>query len=107
MKITIDPIADVTGRAETEIIVAGDMITIDGVLYDLSAIPEGGDALPEGDHPFLGLITREAGNIVCTVTCIYDAATALPDQPIEPAHWVIDVDDGPVTLPINRLETDA
>lgn len=104
MKITMSPVAGPPGQPETEIVVSGDTITVDGIAYDLSAVPEGGEALPEGEHPFLGAITRASGEIVCTVRAIYDPVTAEPFQPTDPAHWALSATDGPVPLPILRKE---
>lgn len=107
MIITISPTGAVPGHPETHLFVAGDTITVDGIAYDLSAVPEGGQAMPGGGNPFIGVITRIGGEIICTINCIYDAATADPIQPAPGAHWVVDVSDGPVTLPIIRQEAEA
>jgi len=104
MKITISPIAGLPGQPETELTIVGDVITIDSTAYDLSSVPEGGEATPAGDPPFVGSITRISGEIVCTVNCFYDAATADPVQPADPAHWTVTVASGPVVLPVIRIE---
>jgi hypothetical protein len=100
MKLHTHPQAGLPGQPEIAASVAGDVLTIDGIAYDLSAVPEGGEARPEGDHPFLGAIRREAGEIVATILWRYDAALAAPEQPRNPAHWIISVTDGPVPSPI-------
>lgn len=104
MQITISPVAGLPDQPETTIAVAGDVITVEGTPYDLASIPEGGTATPEGDHPFVGVITRQAGEIHCTILCLYDPARAEPDQPADPAHWTVTVASGPVALPIIRKE---
>ena len=106
MQITLSPVRGLPGQAETTVAVSGDMITVDGFDYDLSAVPEGGEAIPRGtDHPFIGRITREDGAIRCTlrVTLGDDAA---PHQPTDPAHWIVEAGDGPVTIPATRKEAD-
>jgi hypothetical protein len=104
MKITLSHARGLPGQPETEISVCADTITVDRTPYDLSAVPEGGEATPQGDdHPFCGTIKRVAGEIVCTVrvTLGDDAAN---DQPRDPAHWTVTVTDGPVTIPAMRKE---
>ncbi len=104
MQIELKPIAGLPGQPETEITVAGDTITVDGVAYDLSAVPEGGEATPEGDHPFHGTITRVGGVIVCAVRCTYDASISEPNQPTDPAHWSLTAASGPVAFPVIRKQ---
>lgn len=107
MIITMSPIAWFPGQPETTLTIAGDVITVDGIDYDLSAVPEGGEAMPEGDHPFIGAIRREAGVIHCAIPCRYDADTAAPNQPVDPEHLVVTASDGAVALPIIRKEGQA
>ena len=101
MKLTLSPTRGLPGQAETEITVSGDTITMDGVPYNLSVVPEGGEATPQGEHPFVGAITREGGKLHATVNVVLgdDAASV---QPSDPTHWVIDVDNGPVSIPAMR-----
>ena len=107
MKITLSPTRGLPGQAETEISVSGDVITVDGTPYDLSAVPEGGEATPQGHtHPFVGKITRQVGVIACTVRVMLDD-TAKGHQPVDPALWTIIATDGPVTIPTLRKETVA
>lgn len=104
MKITIKPIAMLPGGAETQVSVSGDRITWDGMPYDLSAVPEGGEATPQGDHPFAEPITREAGEIACTVKVFFDPATAEPNKPTDPAYWTVTVASGVVPDMIPRKQ---
>ena len=102
MKLTLSPQVGLPGQPETEITVSGDTLTVDGTPYDLSAVPEGGEATPQGDdHPFTGKITRVDGVIHCGVSVRYDD-TAERHQPTDPAHWIVDVSSGPVTIPVIR-----
>ncbi|WP_210404006.1 hypothetical protein [Pararhodobacter marinus] len=95
MHLTLSPIRGLPGQPETVISVAGDVLTIDGVAYDLGAVPEGGRATPApGAHPFVGAITREGGLIRATIRVVLDD-TAAPDQPASP--WAVTVTSGPVT----------
>lgn len=95
MKLTLSPIAGLPGASETTASVAGDVLTIDGTPYDLSAVPEGGEATPDGDHPFVGGITREAGEINAAIRWQY-GSDAIPNQPTDPAYWTVTVTDGEV-----------
>jgi len=106
MKLTLTPTRGLPGQPETQITVSGDTITVDGVAYDLSPVPEGGEAVPVAgsDHPFVGKITRQGGVIACAVRVMLgDDAT--PDQPVDPGHWSLIASDGPVALPAERKET--
>ena len=101
MHLTISPVRGLPGQPETEIIVNGDTITVDGLSYDLSSVPEGGDAQPQGVHPFIGQITRQNGKIVCAVRVTL-GDDAQSHQPTDAAHWTLVAQDGPVTIPALR-----
>lgn len=102
MKITLSPVRGRPGEPETGISVGGDRITVGGTEYDLSPVPEGGEAMPQGDdHPFSGKIIRQGGIIHCTVRVLLGDG-AEPDQPTDPAHWIMDVSLGPVVIPAIR-----
>lgn len=107
MKINLSTIRGLPGQPETTLSVSGDVLTVDGVVYDLSPIPEGGVATPEGDdHPFIGIITRLNGEINCTVR-VFLGDDAAPDQPIDPAYWELITSDDPVIIPAVRIEEPA
>lgn len=83
MKLTLHMQAGLPGDPETTASVAGDILTVNGVAYDLSPVPEGGEATPEGESPFVGAITRENGEPVAAILWRYDGATADPNQGTE------------------------
>ena len=101
MHLTLSPTRGLPGQPETTLSVSGDVLTCDGVAYDLSAVPAGGEAIPEGGHPFIGRITRQSGEIHATVHVVLgdDAAS---DQPTDWSHWTVTVASGPVTIPAIR-----
>ncbi|UWQ77390.1 hypothetical protein [Leisingera sp. M658] len=101
MKVTCICMAGLPGQPETSASVSGDVITVDGVPYDLSAVPDGGFAEPEGEnHPFIGRIERIDGGLHVRLRWIYSDATAEPHQPaVQPAFLAI---IGPVPDPIVR-----
>ena len=101
MRIMLSPVRGLPGEPETEIAVSGDTITVNGTPYDLSAVPEGGEAKPSGEHPFVGTINRQEGEIVCTVRVRLGDDAAF-DQPTDPAVWTVTVTDGPVAIPVVR-----
>ena len=105
MQLTISPVAGLPGQPETTAAVSGDVLTVDGTPYDLSSVPEGGEATPEGDHPFVGAITRTAGEIHAEIRWTYgdDAARF---QPVDPLHWFAVIDDGPVPSPVVKEITE-
>ncbi len=91
---------------DTDVSVAGDIVTVNGTDYDLSAVPEGGEGWPGGGgHPFLGPIRREDGQIVCAVKYRYDSRTAAPHQPVDPGARSLEITAGPVPDPIQRRES--
>ena len=101
MNLSFSPQRGLLGQQETTIVVSGDTIIVDGTAFDLSAVPEGGEATPEGVHPFVGTITRQGGVIHATVRIRLDG-TAEREQPSDPAHWVILGAAGPVEIPAIR-----
>lgn len=101
MHLTLSPQSGLPGRPETTIHVTGDVITIDGTPYDLSAVPEGGEGHPEGETPFVGPIRRIGGVIHATIL-VRLGDTCADHQPSDPAHWVIPAASGSVTIPAAR-----
>ena len=102
MNLTLSPQRGLLGQPETIIVVSGDSIIVDGTAFDLSVVPEGGEATPEGEHPFIGTITRQGGIIHATVRIRLDGM-AEREQPSDPAHWILEGVEGPVELPIIRI----
>lgn len=100
MKLTLHLMAGRPGNPDTTAHVAGDILTVDGTEYDLSAVPEGGRATPQGAHPFVGAITRADGVIHAAMIWHYDGAAALPEQGAEPI--AIDITHGRVNDPVAR-----
>jgi hypothetical protein len=101
MHLTLSPQVGLPGQPEMTIHVAGDVITVDGVEFDLSPVPEGGEAWPEGAHPFAGPITRAGGVLHLTLVARL-GDTAADDQPDSP--WIIEDASGDVTIPAARRE---
>ncbi|WP_111639999.1 hypothetical protein [Marinomonas shanghaiensis] len=96
MKIILSPVAS---NKKTAIALSGLVLTIDDVEYDLSAIPEGGQAEPEEDSHFIGIVTRES----VTIKYEYDSSKAEPSQSTDWADYTFDIDDGEVPCPIQWL----
>lgn len=91
MKIILSPIAS---DHTTTVSLAGLTLTIDGQDYDLSQIPDGGQA--DGDDNFIGPVTRDA----VTVAYHYDSAKAEPMQSTDIADYTFEVTSGEVQSPI-------
>ncbi|RVV99693.1 hypothetical protein EKE94_03150 [Mesobaculum littorinae] len=106
MHIDLHIIAGLPGQPDDTASVAGDVLTHNGTAYDLSAVPEGGSGTLEGDHPFVGPITREGGVLRLGLRLTYDAARAEADQPADPAHWRVEVTEGPVPDRVIRKTTE-
>jgi len=102
MKIRTVLVGRPSGSPETTMSVSADVATVNGTAYDLSGVPEGGSAVPGGDHPFVGAIKRVGGQIEVSVHWSYDTATASPDQGSD--HPVFVTTSGAVPDPVQRLE---
>lgn len=98
MKLTLSPCAS---NKDTKISVSGDIITIDGVPYDLSSIPIDGEV--EGENPAIGLIKNIGGEYHITILYFYNSATAKPNQSKDINDYIFDVTNGDVPDPIERL----
>ena len=93
MKIILSPVAS---SKTTAVSVNALVLTIDGTEYDLSIIPEGGQAEASEDSPFIGTVTRES----VTIRYEYDSSKAEPDQSTNWDDWTFDVVDGEAPSPI-------
>ena len=56
---------------ETRISVKGDLLTVDGITYDISPIPEGGEV--KAEEPAIGKIRRVDGKVHITLLYRYNA----------------------------------
>lgn len=93
MKIILSPIAS---NKITTVSVNGLTVTIDGTAYDLSVIPEGGQAEADENSPFIGTVTRES----ITIRYEYDSQLAEPNQSTDWDDYTFDVTSGAVPCPI-------
>ena len=93
MKIILSP---VSGNKTTIVSVSGLTVAIDGVEYDLSIIPEGGQAEASEDSPFIGTVTRDS----VTIRYEYDSSKAEPNQSTNWGDYTFEVVEGEVPCPI-------
>jgi 2-oxoglutarate dehydrogenase complex dehydrogenase (E1) component-like enzyme len=93
MQIILLPCAS---NKTTTVSISGLTVTIDGTEYDLSAIPEGGQAEASENSPFIGIVTREK----VTIRYEYDMTTAEDDQSTDWSDYTFDVASGDVPCPI-------
>lgn len=93
MIITLSPMA---GSKTTNSFINGLVITVDGIDYDLSAIPDGGQAEAGENSPFIGIVTRES----VTILYEYDSKLAEPNQSADWADYTFDIESGAVPSPI-------
>ena len=93
MRIILSPIAS---NKTTAVSVNGPTVTVDGTDYDLSVIPEGGQAEAGENSPFIGTVTREA----VTIRYEYASIVAEPNQSTDWADYTFDVTAGAVPCPI-------
>lgn len=97
MKIILSPVAS---NKTTTVSLSGLVLTIDGTEYDLSIIPEGGQAEASEDSPFIGTVTRDA----VTIRYEYDSMKAEPDQSTNWDDWTFFVESGDVPCPMKWKE---
>lgn len=99
MKFILSPCAQMYAP-KMQISIKGLVVTINDQEYDLSAIPEGGQAEASEDSPFLGIITREQ----VTIRYIYDMELAEDHQSHDWADYTFEVEEGDVPCPIKWKE---
>lgn len=88
MKIKLNPIVKHESTTPPTISLNGLILTIDGIDYDLSVIPEGGQA--EGEEPFVGICTREEVSVMYPYsTDVYE-----PNQSTDINNYIIELLDG-------------
>lgn len=83
----------------TKVSVNGLIVTVDGTDYDLSVIPEGGQAEAEEGSPFIGIVTRDE----VTINYCYDSSKAEPVQSIDWNDYTFNIENGDVPCPIRWL----
>lgn len=69
---------------------------MDDVDYDLSVIPEKGQAEAEEGSPFIGVVTRDE----VIVQYCYDSSKAEPSQSADWADYTFEIESGDVPCPI-------
>lgn len=97
MKIILSPVAS---NKTTSVSVSGLALTIDGIEYDLSIIPEGGQAEASEDSHFIGTVTRDS----VTIRYEYDSSKAEPNQSTNWDDWTFFVESGDVPSPVKWKE---
>ena len=93
MRVVLSP---QSSTKTTAVSVNGLIITVDGTDYDLSVIPEGGQAEADENSPFIGTVTREQA----TIAYYYDMLKAEPNQSTDWADYTFDIESGEVPCPI-------
>ena len=93
MKIRLSPVAS---NKTTSVLIDGMVLTIDGTEYDLSIIPEGGQAEASEGSLFIGTVTRDS----VTIRYEYDSSKAEPDQSPDWDDYTFEVVGGEVPCPI-------
>ena len=93
MRIILSPLAS---DHTTVVSVNGLVVTVDGTEYDLSIIPEGGQAEAGEGSPFTGTVTREQ----VTARYHYASIKAEPNQSTDWFDYTFDIESGEVPCPI-------
>lgn len=95
MILTLSPIAS---TRTTTISVDGDHITVDGVLHDLSVLPN--NCIAQAQEPAVGVIARQDGTLSLTILYHYDSTQAESIQSANPADYIVEIVQGDVPSPI-------
>lgn len=90
IKIKLSP---VRSDGETKVSVTGTVLTLNGVEYDLSELPDGATAW----HPVLGTVARNGDSYECTV--ILGHGPNAPHETRFPEPITLIDHNGPVELP--------
>lgn len=98
MQLRLEPQSALPGHPETTLYVSGDVLTVDGIAYDLSLVPEGGEGRWD-DTPLVGPIRRINGEIHVSVV-VQLGETAEDKQPDSP--WNVAISAGSVVIPAKR-----
>jgi len=91
MKIILSPLV---ANKTTTVSIEGLVLTVDGVDFDLSVIPVGGQA--DGTFPFIGKVTRDE----VTLQYEYSESKAVPHQSPNIEDYTFDITSGDVPCPI-------
>lgn len=86
-------------------VIAPDTLKYRNEIYDLSPLPDGAEI--KIGRPFIGVVSRENGKIICTLEYHYRTETAEPIQSDNLADYSFDVESGPCPCPIKRKEIPA
>jgi hypothetical protein len=102
------------GPADDVVSVSGDTVIVNEQDFDLSQIPDGGYAIPSGDHPFVGRIYRDGDTLRYQLRVQFERRTAERDQNPDRSYWNVTVRDeslpdlvarkDPATIPDEPVE---
>ncbi|WP_158143700.1 hypothetical protein [Vibrio metschnikovii] len=98
MIIVLSPVASMNAP-KMQISISGLMLTINNQEFDLSVIPERGQAEAEEGGHFIGIVTRDR----VVIRYPYDSLKAEPNQSINWDDYTFDVTEGEVPCPIKWL----
>ena len=93
MKLTLN-LSPVRNDEETTATINGTVLTLNGMDYDLSELPDGATA----QHPDLGKVTRSGDEYDCTIRLGHGPNA--PHQTRFPEPIVLENHSGPIELPL-------
>jgi len=93
MKLTLN-LSPVRSDEETVASLAGTVLTVNGMDYDLSELPDGAVA----QHPDLGKVTRNGNEYTCTIKLSHGSNA--PEETRFPQPIVLTNHSGVIDLPI-------
>ncbi|RUR52682.1 hypothetical protein [Vreelandella populi] len=99
MKITLK-LSPMRTDNETKVSVSGTILTVNGIDYDLSEVPDGAIAT----HSVLGRVSRSGDEYECAV--ILGHGPNAPHETRFPQPIVLENHDGPVELPLYDVALD-
>lgn len=93
MKIILSPVAS---NKTNKVSIDGYVVTVDNTEYDLSVIPQGGQAEATIGSPFIGLVKRDS----VTILYEYESSKAQANQSRDLSDYTFDILGGEVPCPI-------
>lgn len=102
--ITIRPQAGLPGAEDDTASVAGAVLVHNGTSYDLSGIPDGGDGIPSGAHPFASRIVRDGGTLRYELRMIVAPEMMADQTRLTDADWTVSIEDEAVPDLVERVE---
>lgn len=103
--IQINAVAGLPGRQGDAARVEGTTLVVGERRYDFAKLMIGQEIAP--GFPVLGVVTRDADGLHYELVMCYATVDAAPNQPSDPEHWRVVVEDADVPDLVQRLPAEG